>query len=82
MESSQNTLSSKSTEEIDSLQKTKIELEERVASIEMKLQEKSEVSKFLDDAVTYHLCRSVLLWKRNFKISVLWRKHFLVFQQS
>ena len=48
MEASQQTFSSKSTEEIDSLRKANIELEERVASTEMKLQEKNQVSTFLD----------------------------------
>lgn len=55
MEVSQQTFSSKSTEEIDSLQKAKIELEERVASTEMKLQEKNEVSTFLDNVVICHM---------------------------
>jgi len=55
MEASQQTFSSKSTEEIDSLQKAKTELEERVASTEMKLKVKNEVSTFLDNVVIHHV---------------------------
>lgn len=46
MEASQHALTAKSTNDIDSLQKTKTELEERVNSLELKLQEKNEVSLF------------------------------------
>ena len=43
MEASQHALTAKSSDDIDSLQKTKVELEERVKSLEINLQEKTEV---------------------------------------
>lgn len=46
MEASQDALTAKSSDDIDTLQKTKVELEERVSSLEAKLQDKSEVWLF------------------------------------
>ena len=43
MEASQHALTAKSSDDIDGLQKTKVELEEQVKSLEEKLQEKNEV---------------------------------------
>ena len=43
MEASQHALTAKSSDDIGSLQKTKVELEEQVKSLEEKLQEKNEV---------------------------------------
>ena len=43
MEASQHALTAKSSDDIDNLQKTKVELEEQVKHLEISLQEKSEV---------------------------------------
>lgn len=43
MEASQHALTAKSSDDIDSLQKAKVELENQVRSLEMNLQEKAEV---------------------------------------
>lgn len=43
MEASQHALTAKSSNDIDSLEKTRVELEERVKSLEIGLQEKTEV---------------------------------------
>ena len=43
MEASQHALTAKSSDDIDGLQKAKVELEDQVRSLEMNLQEKAEV---------------------------------------
>lgn len=68
MEASQHALTAKSSDDIDSLQKTKVELENQVRSLEMNLQEKAEVCiyrchTYLVQLVTPH--RSVPDWKTN-----------------
>ena len=68
MEASQHALTAKSSDDIDSLQKAKVELENQVRSLEMNLQEKAEVCIYwshiyLVRLVTPH--RSVPDWKTN-----------------
>lgn len=49
MEASQHALTAKSSDDIDSLQKAKVELEDQVRSLEMNLQEKAEECTRLED---------------------------------
>ena len=58
MEASQHALTAKSSDDIDSLQKTKVELEERAKSLEEKLQEKSEVRICISITNAYVMCDS------------------------
>ena len=68
MEASQHALTAKSSDNIDSLEKTKIELEEQVKSLEEKLQEKNEVGLHWYQSqiqIFVTLCRSVPDWKKS-----------------